>query len=375
MKITAVRFIQGGSPIPNGGFWPAWWPRMPIYEIGYAIAVIETDEGITGFGPGSVRTGRQGWSAEPWVRERVLGADPTEIGALIGAPEYLPQQRPPPLGIEHALWDVLGKAAGQPVYKLLGGCRSQVPAYCSTGSTLSPQAHVDQAWDAYQRGYRAIKLRLHRAELADDLAVVRAVRDALPDEMAIMADANQAQNVYWSRATALACARALEEMGVLWLEEPLPVFDGEGLRALRGEVEIPIAGGENQYRLYAFRDCIERGQYDILQPDLNGCGGLLEWTRIATLAHAHLLACIPHVWSNGLGLACALHAIGAVPNAPWAECTDDLQWPAEIRDRLLTRPHRVEEGIIQIPQGPGWGVELDWAYVEANASLDTRMAL
>jgi len=190
-----------------------------------------------------------------------------------------------------------------------------------------------------------------------------------------MADANQAQNPYWSRNTALRCAQALQEMGVLWLEEPLPVYDDEGLRELRSKVEIPIAGAENQHRLYAFRQCIERGQYDILQPDLNGCGGLLEWTRIAALANAYLLSCIPHVWGNGLVLACSLHAIGAAPNAPWAECTDDVLWPADIRDRLLTQPHQIEEGIIQIPQGPGWGVELDWEYVEANASVDTRVEL
>jgi L-alanine-DL-glutamate epimerase-like enolase superfamily enzyme len=375
VKITAVRFIQGGSPIPDGGFWPAWWPRQPIYEIGYSICVIETDEGLTGFGPGRVRTGRHGWSSEPFLREKVLGADPTEIGVLVGAPAYLPIQKPPPLVIEHALWDLLGKCAGLPVYKLLGGYRSQVPAYCSTGSTLSPQEHVDQAWDAYKRGYRAIKLRLHRAALDDDLAAVRAVRDALPEDMGLMADANQAQNPYWSRVTALRCAQALEEMGVLWLEEPLPVYDDEGLCELRSKVEIPIAGAENQHRLYAFRQCIERDQYDILQPDLNGCGGLLEWTRIAALANAYMLPCIPHVWGNGLVLACSLHAIGAVPNAPWAECTDDVLWPADVRDRLLTRPHQIEEGIVQIPQGPGWGVELDWAYVEANASLDTRIEL
>ena len=246
MKITAVRFIQGGSPLPEPGFWPAWWPRQPIYEIGYSIVVIETDEGLTGFGPGSVRLGAgrgsgAGWSSEPFVREKVLGADPTHIGRLIGAPENLREQRPPPLMIEHALWDLLGKAAGLPVFKLLGGYRSEVPAYCSTGSTLSPEEHVDQAWDAYKRGYRAIKLRLHRAELADDLAAVRAVREALPDDMAIMADANQAQNPYWSRATALKAARALQEMGVLWLEEPMP-----GLR--RGRAARLARQGRDSHR-------------------------------------------------------------------------------------------------------------------------------
>lgn len=375
MQITAVRFIQGGSPLPEPGFWPAWWPGQPIEEIGYSIVVVETDEGLTGFGPGSVRRSgsrRSGghWSAEAFLREKVLGADPTQIGALIHAPEYLRQQRPSPLFIEHALWDLMGKVAGLPVYKLLGGYRSEVPAYCSTGSILSPQEHVDQAWDAYKRGYRAIKLRLHRPELADDLAAVRAVREAMPADMAIMADANQAQNLYWSRATALYAARALQEMGVLWLEEPMPVYDVEGLQELRSKVEIPIAGAENQYQLYNFRQCVERGQYDILQPDVNGCGGLLEWTRIAALCEAHLLPCIPHVWSNGLVLALALHAIGAVPNAPWAECTDDVLWPAPIRDRLLTEPHQIVDGIIRIPQGPGWGVELDWEYVEAHARVD-----
>jgi L-alanine-DL-glutamate epimerase-like enolase superfamily enzyme len=373
MKITAVRMIHGGSPLPEPGFWPAWWPRQPIYEIGYSIAVIETDEGLTGFGPGSARFGSSGWSTEAFLREKVLGADPTNIGAFVGAPEYLRQQRQPPLAIEHALWDLLGKAAGLPVYKLLGGYRTEVPAYCSTGSILAPEEHVDQAWDAYQRGYRAIKLRLHRDALADDLAAVRAVREALPADMAIMADANQAQNYYWSRNTALEAARALQEMGALWLEEPLPPYDVEGLQELRRKVEIPVAGGENQYRAYSFRQLIERGQFDILQPDVNGCGGLLEWTRIAALCEAYLLPCIPHVWSNGLVLALALHAIGAVPNAPWAECTDDVLWPATIRDRLLTQPCQIEEGIIQIPQGPGWGVELDWEYVEAHTRVDRRI--
>jgi len=373
VKITAVRILQGGSSLSEPGFWPAWWPGQPIHGIGFSIVVVETDEGLTGFGPGRVRLDGGRWAAEAFLREKVLGADPTNIGTFVSAPEYLRQSRQPPLAIEHALWDLLGKVAGLPVYKLLGGYRTEVRAYCSTGSILSPQEHVDQAWDAYRRGYRAIKLRLHRPELADDLLVVRAVREALPADMAIMADANQAQNHYWSRTVAIEAARALEEIGVVWLEEPMPVYDVEGLQELRSKVEIPIAGGENQYGLYAFRQCVERGQYDILQPDVNGCGGMLEWTRIAALCEAHLMPCIPHVWSNGLVLACTLHAIAAVPNAPWAECTDDVWWPAPTRDRLLTEPHHIVEGMIHIPQGPGWGVELDWEYVEAQARIDERI--
>jgi L-alanine-DL-glutamate epimerase-like enolase superfamily enzyme len=373
MKITAIRYIEGGVPLPGDGFWPAWWPGHCIPAIGFSIIVVETDEGLSGFGPGRARVGSGGWAAEPFLRDRVLGSDPFRIGEWASAPEALRQMRTRPLFIEHALWDLLGKAAGQPVHVLLGSYRSRVKAYCSTGSTLSPQEHIDQAWDAYGRGYRAIKLRLHRDDLDDDLAAVRAVRDALPPDLEIMADANQTQNPYWSRATALRAARALEEMGIVWLEEPLPVYDAAGLRELRGKVEIPIAGGENQYQLYSFNRCIQDGMYDILQPDLMGCGGLMEYRKIAALCEANILSCIPHLWSNGLVMASMLHAICSVPNAPYAECTDDVLWPAPIRDRILQQPFEIRDGWVEVSQGPGWGIELDWQAVEAHAHRDVRI--
>ena len=374
MKITSVRYLQGGAPIPNGGFWPAWWPGMVIPEIGYSVLVIETDEGLEGFGPGSARVGAGGFSGEAYIREKVLGADPLLIGALTSAPEQLIQSRNRPLSMELALWDLLGKAAGLSVSRLLGAYKTAVKAYCSTGSILSAQEHVDQAWDAYHRGYRAIKLRLHRPALSDDLAVVEAVRTALPHDMEIMADANQQQNPYWSRATALAAARALEEMGVLWLEEPLPMRDLDGLVDLTDKVEILIAGAENEYLLSSYRRFADTKALDILQPDLNGCGGLLEYRKIAAYAEAHVMDCIPHLWSNGLVLACILQAIGSVPNAPYAECTDDVLWPAPVRDRILSEPFQIRDGMIEISQGPGMGVELDWEYVEAHADTDLRMS-
>jgi L-alanine-DL-glutamate epimerase-like enolase superfamily enzyme len=376
MKITSIRSITGGVPLPEPGFWPAWWPGFVIRDIGFSIVVVETDEGLSGFGPGFARVGPSGWASEGYIREKVLGADPFHIGALATIPENRPMARQTrPLQIEMALWDLLGKATGQPVYKLLGGYRSRVKAYCSTGSVLSPEAHIDQAWDAHGRGYRAIKLRLHREDVADDIAAVRAVREALPHDMEIMADANQAQNPYWSRATALRAARALQEMGVVWLEEPLPMYDLDGLNELAAKVEIPIAGAENQYLLYAYRTFVDRRALDILQPDLMGCGGMLEFHKIAALCQAHVMPCIPHLWSNGLVMACMLHAIGSVPNAPYAECTDDVMWPAPIRDCILTQPHRIVEGMVEVPQGPGWGVHLDWEVVERRATRDDRIEI
>ncbi len=284
--------------------------------------------------PGQLRHGHNGAGglAEAILRERVLGLDverALSIGALVDDPRQLRQPRNGrPLSIELPLWDLLGKVSGQPVARLLGGYRERVKAYCSTGSLLSPEQHVEQALDAYDRGYRAIKLRLHRRRLDDDLEVVRTIRDALGDGMEIMADANQQQNPFWSRADALRAARALQELGVVWLEEPLPMYDAEGLALLAAAVDIPIAGAENEYRLPAYSALLERRALDIVQPDLVGCGGLLEFRKIAAVAESHQTWALPHVWDHGLTLLCSLHAIGSVPNAPYAECTDDFNWPA-----------------------------------------------
>jgi len=373
MKITSVRYLQGGLPIPDGGFYPAWWPGMHIPGIYYQLVVVETDEGLTGFGPSSARLAGDRFASEEIIREHILGADPTLIGALVASPYNMRQSRTPPLNVELALWDLMGKMAGQPVSRLLGAYRSQVRAYCSTGSVLSAQEHIEQTLDAYDRGYRAIKLRLHRDAVAADVAVIEAVRAAAPADMAIMADANQTQNPYWSRREALYAAQALEAMDLVWLEEPLPIYDLDGLAELASRVDIPIAAGESQYLLPAFRRIIDEGAADILQPDLNGCGGLLEYRKIAALAEAHVMEAIPHLWSNGLMMACILQAIASVPNASWAECTDDMLWPADIRDSLLTEPFVIQEGMIDIPSGPGWGVELDWDRVVQCASCDVTL--
>ncbi|NDE06977.1 MAG: mandelate racemase/muconate lactonizing enzyme family protein, partial [Chloroflexi bacterium] len=144
-----------------------------------------------------------------------------------------------PVALEFALWDLLGKACGQPVYRMLGGYKDAIKAYCSTGSVTDAGSHIDFAHNAIERGYRAIKLRMHRATVDDDLAVVRAVRDAVGDRLEIMADANQAQNPYWTRADALRAARGLQELGASWLEEPLAMHDAEGLATVAGAVDMP----------------------------------------------------------------------------------------------------------------------------------------
>ena len=221
MKIREIRAVGLRGATPEGG----WSNELRPDDCVHTLMAVLTDEGPTGLG--SVSTN------DDLVRSALAVLEPLYRGENALEPERVGEKLRQHMfwlgrggsithaisGIDIALWDLLGKATGQPVYKLLGGYRSQVTAYCSTGSLLSPEEHVDQAWDAYERGYRAIKVRLHRPDLDDDLRVVRAVREALPDEMQIMADANQAQNPFWSRATALRAALALQEMSVVWLEE------------------------------------------------------------------------------------------------------------------------------------------------------------
>lgn len=371
MKITAVRSITGGIPIPGGGFAPAWWPGQVIRDLWFTLCVIETDAGITGFGPGGFRTG--GWSGEAFIRKHLLGRDPRnlDIGALAEHPESLPMAKGNrPVALEFALWDLLGKACGQPVYRMLGGYKDAIKAYCSTGSVTDAGSHIDFAHNAIERGYRAIKLRMHRATVDDDLAVVRAVRDAVGDRLEIMADANQAQNPYWTRADALRAARGLQELGVSWLEEPLAMHDAEGLATVAGAVDMPIAGAENEYGMPRYAEFLKRGALDILQPDLEGCGGLLEWRKIAAVCEAYRAPCLGHVWNNGLVVVVALHASCSVPNAPYLEVTDDPFWPARERDLIMAEPLRVTDGMVQVPTGPGWGIELNWDVVRAHTTSE-----
>ena len=272
-------------------------------------------------------------------------------------------------GLEIALWDIIGKAANMPVYKLLGAYKDKVMAYAATAQLKSAEELVKEAVAFKERGIKAIKLRLHRPNPEDDLDVVRAVREAVGNSMTIMVDANQNNKSmnynFWSRRTALKVAKELDKLDVYWLEEPLPRTDMEGLAEIRAAVDMYIAGGEHYGSFYEFRDALFTRAYDIIQPDvIMGNIGISGIRKISVVADSIGRLIVPHVCgggNNGIYLAATLQALGTISNCPFIEYTlDPPALTPEILHLILKEPILIdEEGFVEIPKKPGIGIEIN----------------
>jgi len=248
MRITRIRTRQVDIPLPEP-FHPAWAPWRVETEIRVVCLRIETDAGLHGI------AGHEFYGAEEQCVARVapylVGGDPLEIEKHAGTLRYLwPYFGSAVWFVEIALWDLLGKAAGLPSFKLLGNSRDALPAYASTGQDRTPAQRGDDARRLRDQGFRAVKLRIHNDTLSDDVAQVAAVRKAIGDDMAIIADANQADvheapfpGPHWSYHRALHTAQVLASYGTEWLEEPLPRRDYAGLRRLSGPPAARSARG------------------------------------------------------------------------------------------------------------------------------------
>jgi L-alanine-DL-glutamate epimerase-like enolase superfamily enzyme len=267
-------------------------------------------------------------------------------------------------GADIALWDLLGKATGLPVYQLLGGAyRKRMRAY---SSDLMPAAPEDAAFRAAflrDAGFTAFKFGwggLGQSE-AQDVALIAAVRRAVGDENEFMVDIG----LCWDAATAIARARRFAEYNLGWIEEPLPPDDLEGYARLADAVDTRIAAGEEQATCYEFADLMDRGRIDVVQVDISRAGGLTEGRRIAQMAHRRNLPCIPHAYSTGVLLAASVHWVAAIPNGSLVEYTveESPLATALTGTGLLRDPVRAVEGWVTVPEGPGLGIELDEAMV------------
>lgn len=278
-------------------------------------------------------------------------------------------------GVEIALWDIIGKACGQPLYKLWGGFRDRVPAYASFIEVRSPEQRAEDVLRRREEGYRAVKLRIHDWERRDDVAQVTAVRQAVGEDFTILVDANQAQQPgtpqpspgpIWTEHRALQTARELERLNVYWLEEPLDRYNLEGLTRLCASVDILIAGGENNRGLHEFRWLIERDCYDVIQPEALVSEGIGQLRKIAALAEMHHKLVAPHHGGGGVGLAAHLHLCAAIPNACYLEVFHDPPcMTSEIFQWYLAEPLKIDpDGFVTVPQKPGLGVELDEEKIE-----------
>ncbi len=371
MRLANIEEIRVDIPIPKPGLKPAWTPGITLTSSTISIIKITTEEGLEGYGVGTA-LGESisqfleripiplilGWIGEPFGIEKIMKI--LRIAAKIG---------PRPYVIEMALWDLIGKICKQPVYKLLGAFQDKVKAYCSTAELKSTPKIVKDAQEAVEMGFKGIKLRARRSSISKDIEVVKAVRDAVGDDIEIMVDANQAWGhlpPFWSLKTAIEFGKILDRIEAAWFEEPLHEENIQGIKKLRDSIETPVAGGELGNDIFFYRDLLANDIYDIIQADITFSGGILECRKIAGMCEAFCKELVPHAWNNGLAIAATLQLIGAVPNCSWLEFPYAPPcWTPEVRDAILKEPILINKhGYVEIPKKPGLGVEIDWETIE-----------
>jgi L-alanine-DL-glutamate epimerase-like enolase superfamily enzyme len=232
----------------------------------------------------------------------------------------------------------------------------------------TPEERVRMAVQLKSEGWKAIKLRAHYQTMKEDIQLVEAVRKAVGDDMEIMVDANQAQSfngwqvgVTWDFNRALDTAREYQRLNCTWLEEPLRRYAFDELTELSRRVNIPIAGGENNHGVHEFRWMLEQNTHDILQPDIMVADGVTGFREIAAMTKAHNKRIIPHHGGGNLGTIAQLHAIASWSNAPWIEILHDPPIAAYTNGfAIMANPPLVDkEGYLNLPQGPGLGVEIN----------------
>lgn len=351
MKITDVRAVPLAIPLREGT------PRSP-WSAGATkqlLVRLTTDDGLTGWGE-CFALGAPLATAnvvDDALAPLLIGQDPTRVEELVqrmhkalmiwgrrGLAMFAVS------GVELALWDVVGKARGMPVFELLGGlCQPRLRAYASL-LRYDSASDVGRATAAVlQLGYTAVKL--HQI----DVESVAVARDVAGDRVDLMLDTN----CPWSVEEAIRMGRQLERFELRWLEEPVwPPEDYRGLARVREKVAIPIATGENDATVFGFSAMIDAGAADVVQPSVTKVGGLGEARKIAALAAAANVLLVPHSYYYGPGLAATLHLAASTPGVPYVEFP-----PGELAAPLLVRPIRCDGGFVAPPDAPGLGGDPD----------------
>jgi D-galactarolactone cycloisomerase len=269
-------------------------------------------------------------------------------------------------GLDLALHDVWGKALGVPVHVLYGGAeRDRVEAYASLPGYFDdrePDNHwVEEACELTARGFRGMKFRIGRFAPRVELPVLAAVREAVGRGVRLMADANAA----YSSALALQVAPTLRELEFDWLEEPLPQSGYVGYPELRAKLDLPLAGGESLTTRSAAHASLQRGCFDIIQPDVSICGGITECLFIGELARLSAVRCIPHCWGGGVMLAATLQLAALLPDPSRMPGADSPLLEFDVTENpfrtelCVGTPFELRDGFVDLPTRPGLGVEID----------------
>jgi L-alanine-DL-glutamate epimerase-like enolase superfamily enzyme len=345
------------------------------------IVRVFTDTGITGLGevdssPMAAKGAIEGpfsHTITSGLRELLLGEDPFETEYLwhkMYRQNIYAGRRGIAIhamsGIDMALWDIKGKALGQPIWRLLGGGfhRKGIRAYASSLFGATPAETRDRAERFRQRGFTAVKFGWHPMgqDERTDIELVREARAGLGDDADLMIDAG----LVWDAKTALQRARAFSDYRIFWLEEPLLPDDYEGYRKLASSTDVRIAAGEHESERHSFLELMDRGQIDVVQVDLTRCGGFTEAMKIASLAADRGLPVVNHGFTTYINVAAALHFLNAIPNSFLMEFVSEEG--TTLRDSLTRQRIVATDGMVAIPDAPGLGIELNEAALEQYAT-------
>jgi len=344
----------------------ASWDSKPRRHFDATIVTVSTEDGLTGVGSGDLMLGFAGHE------HLFIGQDPLAVERHYRVLSHIDFHYGRCWPLDLALWDLAGKIAGQPCWKLLGGLSPRVRAYASSGVLREPKALADQAEAYLGRGYRALKIRFHRGDWREDIKALETVRARVADRLELMVDCNQGwrmpwdTHAPWTYKDALIVARELERLGIYWMEEPLHRADYSGMRALREATDVRIAGGEMTRQLHELRELIVGGCLDIVQPDVALVGGITGLRRVAIMAQEHGVVFTPHTWTNGMGVTANAQLVAGLGDAPFFEYPfDPPEWDLPIRDFMMARPLTVDsEGWLNLTETPGMGYELNTELLE-----------
>ena len=336
--------------------------------VSIVLVEVRTDAGIIGVGETLARFSPKAYAEliETSLKPRLIGQDPTNIAALWQSMRRALSGRNGGMlieaiaGVDIALWDILGKQAGLPICKLLGGIgREEIDVYAASVNWVADE-QADGELDRYlERGYGQIKVKLARPVKAACRRIERLRRRA-GDDIALCVDANWA----YSLDEAVEVGRALTANGYVWFEEPLAPENEQGYEELRRRCDTPLAAGESNYTTDQAMRLVMNRTLSVLQPDVARAGGISETRRMAMLAQNHDVAYAPHIGMSGIICETAsVHLAAAMPSFRIMECETDLSpFKTELAD-LAPGCVRSKNGKLDVPAAPGLGLEIDWAAV------------
>lgn len=372
MKIAAIETFDLIAPLEHPFGWSQGW----LDERSTTLVKVIADDGLVGWGEGAGADLINGLLAP-----LLIGQDPMDrtglwerlFHALYNGNNAVGLAGSALSALDMALWDLAGKATDLPVYALLGGkVRDKIAVY-ATGLYYTegefPDRLLDEARGYVAEGFKGMKTKVGGLSMAEDVARVRALRDAIGPDVHLMVDANEAYNA----TTAIRIGQKLAELDLVWFEEPVNAQDLDAYLEVKAALPMAIAGGENLRTRYEFKPYLTRRAYDIVQPDVMHCGGITEMQRICAMANACGIQVNPHVWGSPVMIAATLHLAATLPPCPPARnALPYLQEPVmefdrtpnTIRQTICAVPFEHEDGFVRVPTGPGLGIEVDEVVVE-----------